>query len=66
MTGKDKIYFLILVILIITGWFVKGYAGGIITGFGIAMLLASLLGKALAKKTITRTDKQVKDILVNE
>lgn len=66
MTFRDKVYLSVMFILIITGWFIADYAGGVVSGFGLAMALAFFVGKSLAKKTIARLDKKVKDIIINE
>jgi hypothetical protein len=66
MTQKEIFYYLVCIALIVGGWFVSTYAGGIITGVGLSMLLAVLFGKRQARRSGERVDKQVKDILMNE
>lgn len=66
MTRKDIFYYVLLVIFMVLGGFVGGYGGGIITGAGIAMLFAAIVGKRVAREAAARIDKRVKDILVEE
>ncbi len=66
MTRKDKITCFIFSILIIAGYFIGGYSGGLLSGAGLATLCLYLVGKKVAAKAIARIDKRVKDILIDE
>jgi len=65
LSRKDITAYLVLLLLAAGGIWLRGYAGGCITGAAGSMLLVAILGKRLAQKAIRRIDKNVKDILIN-
>lgn len=66
MRPKDKVVCIIISMLIIIGWFIHGYGGGLLSGAGMATLFLVLVGKKAAAKAAARIDKRVKDIIIGE
>jgi energy-converting hydrogenase Eha subunit G len=66
MRSNYSFSYIFLVFLIVSGWFLAGFVGGIVTGFGIAILFVSVVGRRIAQKAAKRIDKGVRDILVDE
>jgi uncharacterized membrane protein YdjX (TVP38/TMEM64 family) len=64
MTNKEKTVYAILILIAAAGIYLGRFFGGILTGATISMLLVMFIGKRLANKAISRIDKQVKDIIV--
>lgn len=65
MTRRAILICFIFLIVIITGYFISGYGGGLLSGAGLATLCLYLVGKKVAVKAIARIDKRVKDILID-
>lgn len=64
MTKKDFIYCAIFLAVAVSGFFIGGYPGGLITGVFLAILFFSSVGKILAAKAGKRIDKHMKDFIV--
>ena len=64
MTTKDISVYVVLVLLAVAGAWLGGFWGGWLCGFSIWSLITVAIGKTLANKAMTRIDKSVKDIIV--
>ena len=64
MTKKDFFFHAIFLAIAVTGFFIGGYWGGLLTGLFLAILFFSSIGKILALKAGKRIDKHMKDFIV--
>lgn len=61
MTKKDYYSFFFLLAIAITGLWISGYFGGIITGSCAATAILIFLGKKSAKKSAEQLEKYIRD-----
>lgn len=65
MTQKDIFTYFFLLIVAVVGFFVGNFAGGLMVGASVCLLLFALLGKYLVKKGTDRINKGVRDIVTD-
>lgn len=62
MPRNEIFYYSVLIALLITGFFVDGFVGGLITGSSFMLIVLVSIGKKQAKKAAEKMEKRINEI----
>jgi uncharacterized protein YjgD (DUF1641 family) len=62
MTRNEIFYYSVLIALLITGFFLDGFVGGLLSGSSFMLIVLVSIGKKQAKKAAEKMEKRINEI----